>query len=154
MNAAVTPNPSHSDLLFVHDAVTKIKWLIDGGAVLSILPPTAADRVRGQSETQLQAANGTKIPCYGTKNIDITLADRKINFPVTIAEVKQPILGADFLAHSYLAPNHRDGTLVDLKDHSVLRVNFEHDAEPIRVMHVKHATDPFYQLLDFGLTIF
>ena len=148
MNAAVTPNNSHSDLLFVHDVVTKTKWLIDGGAVLSILPPTAADRVKGPTDVQLQAANGTKIPCYGTKDTVITLADRKISFPVTVAEVKQPILGADFLAHSYLAPNHRDGTLVDLKDHSVLRVNFENEAEPIRVMHVSHTTDPFYQLLD------
>ena len=78
----------------------------------------------------------------------IHLADRKILFPVTIADVKQPILGADFLAHAYLAPNHRDGTLIDIKDMSVLRANVEKDAEPIRINHVSQATDPFYQLLD------
>ena len=78
----------------------------------------------------------------------IHLADRKILFPVTIADVKQPILGADFLAHAYLAPNHRDGTLIDIKDMSVLRANVEKEAEPIRINHVSQATDPYYQLLD------
>ena len=151
MNAA-TPSSSSSkiknDLLYVHDASTKQKWLIDGGAVLSIIPPTLAQRLNGPTSTQLQAANGTKIPCFGVRNMTIHLADRKILFPVTIADVRQPILGADFLAHAYLAPNHRDGTLIDIKDMSVLRANVERNAEPIRINHVSQATDPFYQLLD------
>ena len=140
MNAA-TPSSSFTskvknNLLYVHDASTKVKWLIDGGAVLSIVPPTLAQRLQGPVSTQLQAANGTKIPCYGVRNMQIHLADRRILFPITIADVKQPILGADFLTHAYLAPNHRDGTLIDLKDMSVLRANVEKDAEPIRINHV------------------
>ena len=152
MNAATPSSPSlnniKSDLLYVHDVKTRLKWLIDGGAVLSIIPPTLAQRLQGPTTTQLQAANGTKIPCYGVRSMPIHLADRKIDFPVTIADVKQPILGADFLAYSYLAPNHRDGTLIDLKNMSVLKVDFETKAEPIRVSHVSQATDPYYQLLD------
>ena len=152
MNAA-TPSSSFSskvknNLLYVHDASTKQKWLIDGGAVLSIIPPTLAQRLQGPTATQLQAANGTKIPCYGIRNMQIHLADRKILFPITIADVSQPILGADFLTHAYLAPNHRDGTLIDLKDMSVLRANVERDAQPIRINHVNQANDRFYQLLD------
>ena len=151
MNAATPSSSNHNiknNLLYVHDASTKQKWLIDGGAVLSIIPPTLAQRLNGPTATQLQAANGTKIPCFGVRNMNIHLADRKILFPVTIADVKQPILGADFLAHAYLAPNHRDGTLIDVKDMSVLRANIERDAEPIRINHVSQATDPYYQLLD------
>ena len=152
MNSATpsssSPKTIRNDLLYVHDGTSKQKWLIDGGAVLSIIPPTLAQRLNGPTSTQLQAANGTRIPCYGVRNVTIHLADRKILFPVTIADVKQPILGADFLAHSYLAPNHRDGTLIDLKDMSVLRVDFEREAEPIRVNHVNQITDPYYQLLD------
>ena len=74
---------------------------------------------------QLQAANGTRIKCYGIRQMPIHLPGRKFNFPVTIADVKQPILGADFLAKHYLAPNHRDGTLIDLKDMSTIKVDFE-----------------------------
>ena len=150
MNAALPSSSSskRSDLLFVHDALTHQKWLVDGGAVLSITPPTLAQRLQGPNGIQLQAANGSKIPCYGVRRMPINLADRKIIFPVTIADVKQPILGADFLAHAYLAPNHRDGTLIDLRDFSVLKANFETEAEPIRINHVSQANDPYYQLLD------
>ena len=150
MNAALPPSSSFqkSDLLYVHDALTRQKWLVDGGAVLSIMPPTAAQRLKGPNGIQLQAANGSKIPCYGVSSIPIHLADRKIVFPVTIADVKQPILGADFLAQSYLAPNHRDGTLLDLRDFSVLKANFETESEPIRINHVSQVNDPYYQLLD------
>ena len=80
--------------------------------------------------------------------MQIHLADRKVLFPITIADVKQPILGADFLAKFYLAPNHRDGTLIDLKDMTSIKVNFETKAKPIRISHVSQATSPFYQLLD------
>ena len=149
MNAAVPTHPqTHNDLLYVTDTVTKRKWLVDGGAVLSLVPPTLAQRTAGQISTQLQAANGTKIPCYGIQEMTVSLADRQVKFPITIADVRQSILGADFLAHSYLAPNHRDGTIIDLKDYSVLKAEFEVEEETIRVNHVSQSTDPFYQLLD------
>ena len=126
VNAATpTCESVHNDLLYVTDTVTKRKWLVDGGAVLSIVPPTLAQRTAGPTSTQLQAANGTKIPCYGVQEMVVSLADRQVSFPITIADVRQSILGADFLAHSYLAPNHRDGTIIDLKDYSVLKAEFE-----------------------------
>ena len=96
----------------------------------------------------LQAANGSRIKCYGVRQMPIHLPGRKFSFPVTIADVKQPILGADFLAKNYLAPNHRDGTLIDLKDMSTIKVDFENKAEPIRVNHVSQASNPYYKLLD------
>ena len=149
MNAAIPTNAkSHNDLLYITDAITKRKWLVDGGAVLSIIPPTLAQRAAGPISTQLQAANGTKIPCYGVKEMTIALADRQVVFPIHIADVKQSILGADFLAHSYLAPNHRDGTIIDLKDYSVLKADFEVEDQPVRINFVEQSTDPFYQLLD------
>ena len=115
---------------------------------MSIIPPTLAQRLNGPTSTQLQAANGSKIPCYGTRNMAINLSDRSLTFPITIADVKHAILGADFLAHAYLAPNHRDGTLIDLKDYSVLKADFDNTATPIRINLVDHTTDPYYQLLD------
>ena len=149
MNAAVpTSDQSHNDLLYVIDTVTKRKWLVDGGAVLSIIPPTLAQRTAGPISTKLQAANGTQIPCYGVTEMKVSLADRQVDFQFTIADVKQSILGADFLAHSYLAPNHRDGTIIDLKDYSVLKADFELKDQPLRVNHVEQTNDPFYQLLD------
>ena len=151
MNAATPTSQSsftNNDLLYVHDGTTKQRWLIDGGAVLSIMPPTAAQRLKGPTSNHLQAANGTRIKCYGVNTVQIHLSDRRINFPITVADVKQNILGADFLAHSYLAPNHRDGTLIDLKNMSVLRADFARNDEPIRVNHISQANSPYYKLLD------
>ena len=112
------------------------------------MPPTLAQRLNGPTDMQLQAANGSRIKCYGVRQMPIHLPGRRFSFPVTIADVKQPILGADFLAKNYLAPNHRDGTLIDLKDMSTLKVDFETKAKPIRINHVSQATSPYYQLLD------
>ena len=149
MNAATPTNyTAHNDLLYVTDTVTKRRWLVDGGAVLSIVPPTLAQRTAGPTATQLQAANGTKISCYGVKEMTISLADRQVAFPIHIADVRQSILGADFLAHSYLAPNHRDGNIIDLKDYSVLKADFDTENEPVRINFVEQSSDPFYQLLD------
>ena len=148
MNSTTTNNSSSNDLLFVHDSVTKRKWLIDGGAVLSIIPPTTAQRVKGPNGTRLQAANGSPIACYGSSKIVVSLPDRQIPFNVVVADVGHSILGSDFLAHSYLAPNHRDGRLVDLTDFSSIQASFEDSAQPIRINFVEHAKDPCYQLLD------
>ena len=145
---AAATSSMNNDLLYVHDVTTRQRWLIDGGAVLSIMPPTLAQRLKGPTEIQLQAANGSRINCYGTQMVQIHLTDRKIDFPVTVADVKQNILGADFLAHSYLAPNHRDGTLIDLKNMSVLRADFAKEDQPCRINHVSQVTSPYYQLLD------
>ena len=148
MNAATSPNDTPSDLLYVHDAVTKRRWLVDGGAVLSIIPPTEAQIARGPNATQLQAANGSRIKCYGTRKLTIALANRRIPFSVVIADVGQSILGADFLAHAYLAPNHRDGNLLDLRDLSVLEADFERSSQPVRINFVNQCNDPCFALLD------
>ena len=148
MNAAVSPSNNKNNLLYVHDIKTQQKWLIDGGAVISIMPPTAAQRLKGTTATQLQAANGTKINCYGHKWMNINLPGRSIRFPITIADVSQPILGSDFLAEAYLAPNHRDRTLIDLRDFSEIKVDADNDSQPIRVNYVDQVSDPCYQLLD------
>jgi len=61
---------------------------------------------RGKAERyQLYAANGSVIPTYGTKTMQPNLNLRR-EFPwhFIIADVLQPIIGADFLAHYHPAP--------------------------------------------------
>ena len=103
-------------LLHVTDNIKGQKWLVDGGAVVSITPPTAADKVRGPNGVGLKAANGTNIKCYGTATQTIKIGQQSFTYDFTIADVKQRIIGADFLAYFYLAPNHRDALLLNLQD--------------------------------------
>ena len=52
-----------SFLLHVTDTRRDERWLVDGGALLSIIPPTSQQRRQGPTGDQLRAANGTNIKC-------------------------------------------------------------------------------------------
>ena len=117
---AAVPLLQNSDLMYARDARNKRDWLIDGGAFVSLVPPSPAQRNKGPSGQKLCAANGSSINCYGEINIDIHLGSRTFNHTVLVADVKVSLLGADFLAYHYLAPNHRDRTIIDLNDLSTL----------------------------------
>ena len=47
VSSAAPQSDSTGDLLYVHDEKTGRRWLIDGGALISILPPTEAQKLFG-----------------------------------------------------------------------------------------------------------
>ena len=147
MNAAAAPLEKNN-LLFVHNAKSSNRWLIDGGASLSIVPPTTTQRANGPTESVLQAANGSKIKCYGRTQEEVNLGDRTYICDLVIADVTQPILGSDFLASSYLAPNHRDQCLIDLNDLSIIEASPAPLEESLGISFVAEGVDPFSRLLD------
>ena len=65
-----------------------------------------------------------------------------------IADVTQPILGSDFLAASYLAPNHRDQCLINLNDLSVINAEAEMVEDINRINFVTDLNNPYSCLLD------
>ena len=89
--------------------MSKLSYLIDTGAEVSVLPPRSEDRDRSPvNNMQLQAANGTAIRTFGQRSVAVELGLAKsFEWSFTIADVSKPILGADFLRHY--------GLLVDLK---------------------------------------
>ena len=135
-------------LLHVVDSRRNEKWLVDGGALLSIIPPSTHHLKAGPVADELRAANGTKIQCYGTDNRTLCIDGKDFPFEFTVAAVNQRILGADFLAHNYLAPNHRDAKLLNLKDFSTIKAQHAVGAMSTPVNFVTHANDPCYKLLD------
>ncbi|ROT85276.1 Transposon Ty3-G Gag-Pol polyprotein [Penaeus vannamei] len=62
------------------------------------------------SNVKLVAANGSPIPMYGIQTIPIQAAGRSFTWDFIIADVKTPLLGADFLGHH--------GLLVDVANPS------------------------------------
>ena len=137
-----------SFLLHVTDQRRNEKWLVDGGALLSLVTPTPQQRRQGPSGIQLRAANGTNISCYGTTTRTITIGQTDFEFEFTIADVKNRILGADFLATYYLAPNHRDALLINLQDFSTLPATHARGVVNVPVNFVSNVDDPFFKLLD------
>lgn len=100
--------------LFVTDKTTKIRFLVDTGSDVCVCP---RDNIKGRRRAdayQLFAANGSTIKTYGTVTLQPELGMRR-PFPwrFIIADVTQPIIGADFLSYYYLLPDMRNKRLVD-----------------------------------------
>ncbi|RLJ22716.1 hypothetical protein DJ031_00335 [bacterium endosymbiont of Escarpia laminata] len=87
-------------MLTIADPVSKLRYLIDTGAEISVLPPSAEDRRNPSVGMQLQAANGSSIRTFGDRSVQVDLGLAKaFTWTFTIAEVTKPIIGADFLRY-------------------------------------------------------
>ncbi|RWS11202.1 uncharacterized protein B4U79_04372, partial [Dinothrombium tinctorium] len=104
---------SNSCRLFISDPMTKINFLIDTGATVSVIPAKGVDR-RYRQELLLSAANQSSIATYGQRSLTISLGFRReFKWVFTLADVKQAIVGADFLKQFGLVVDLRNRKLVD-----------------------------------------
>lgn len=100
----------------VYDHRSGRSFLVDCGADISVFPASSLDRSCTPSDA-LVAANGTPIKTWGTRNIVLVLGHgRQFTHEFQLAEVTQPILGADFFARHNLAIDMNGRRLLDL-DH-------------------------------------
>ena len=93
--------------------MSKRKYLIDTGAEVSILPATDSQKTLPPI-MNLHAANATQIAVYKRQTTKLSLNLNQIfNWTFYVAEVSQPILGADFLTHFNLIVDVRNRKLYD-----------------------------------------
>ncbi|XP_041767276.1 uncharacterized protein LOC121591025 [Anopheles merus] len=116
--ASATDNDSSNNnrlqRIHIHDPKTSNRFLIDTGADVSVVPPTLRERNSPKHSQQLFAANGTPIHTYGTKRITVDLGLRRsFVWVFVVADVKSPIIGADFLKHYDLLVDLRRCKLID-----------------------------------------
>ena len=106
-------NTKKSRLLHIFDKNLNVKFLIDTGADVSVIPPNPEEK-RRKKVRSLWAANHTQIATFGEKSLTLTLGLRR-NFPwiFTIADIRYPILGADFLKHYNLLVDLKNNRLID-----------------------------------------
>ncbi|GFR15959.1 transposon Ty3-I Gag-Pol polyprotein [Trichonephila clavata] len=96
------------------DKVSKLKFLVDTGADVSVLPKHYAPKADSSNELLLLAANGTKIATFGKKRLTLDLnLRRNFTWSFIIANVNQPIIGLDFLKHYNLLVDVKSGCLID-----------------------------------------
>nr|XP_034195240.1 uncharacterized protein LOC117611409 [Osmia lignaria] len=107
--------------LIVADRRSGIRFLVDTGANVSVLPASRLDRCR-QPGAPLLAANGSTISTYGEKKVELDFGLRR-SFPwtFTITDVTKAIVGNDFLEQFHLLPDVRTHKLVDGK--TLLSIN-------------------------------
>jgi Reverse transcriptase (RNA-dependent DNA polymerase) len=70
--------------------------LVDTGSSFSILPHKSRAPLAGPL---LRAADGRRIRCWGSKQLQLSLHGTSYSWQFLLADVKFPILGVDFLRH-------------------------------------------------------
>ena len=116
------PGLTPSRLFFVMDRTQGLRFLVDTGAEVSVLPATHAERKRPSKSLTLQAANGTSIATCGTRSLTIDLGLRRtFRWVFVVADVEKPILGADFLSHFHLLVDMARSRLFDAHTHLTIQ---------------------------------
>nr|VZI49844.1 unnamed protein product [Spirometra erinaceieuropaei] len=99
---------------YVCDTATRRRFLVDTGAQISVVPPTAADRRFPSLGLHLQAVNCSQIPTFGSLSLTLnTGLRRSFTWIFVIADVPHAILGSDFLAEFDLLVDCRRARLLD-----------------------------------------
>ena len=89
---------------------------IDTGAAVSVLPKSCANRISDADSLPLVAANNTTIITYGTSKRVVNVGlKRDYTWNFILADVQQPIIGADFLIHYSLLVDLRSRCLRDMR---------------------------------------
>ena len=79
------------------DSSTGEARLVDTGAQLSAAKKRPEDQV--DMSVNLVAVNGSRIPTYGTRDLVIKIGRKTYKISAVICDVKQDILGFDFMNH-------------------------------------------------------
>lgn len=100
--------------LHVTDKNNGIRFLVDTGADISLLPRKLINRKARQSTMQLYAANGVPIKTFGERLLTLDLGLRRsMKWAFCVAEVSTPIIGADFLYHFNIVVNLHKKSIQD-----------------------------------------
>ena len=140
MNAV---DPDHPAQLLVNDNHSGRTFLIYTGAQVSLLPVTAhARRHPFPTAPKLVAANGSSIASYGTQQTHVQLGKRKFTLTFIIADVRCPILGADFQRRHKLLVDLCGQKLIDAHSfHACAATNNDLCVSPVATVdsnHYKH----------------
>ncbi len=136
--ATSTGGLSHSRLFHITDHNSGMSFLVDTGADVSEIPPSPSECKHPHS-LHFEAVNHASIPTYGTRSLTLNLGLRRtFRWVFTIAVVRKPIIGADFL--------HHFSVLVDIKHHMLRDGLTQLAIQGITTSNVNPTTNmyPFY----------
>ena len=117
-------NTPTARVLYLKDKSTDVRYLVDTGACLSLLPPLEIDMPDKGKGKNLKAANGSEIATYGERAVQIDFGlGRTYNWVFLVADVTTPILKVDFLAACNFNINVHNATITDKYTNVTTRVN-------------------------------
>ena len=111
--AVTTCRDKQARLLYVKDDISGRRFLVDTEALVSVFPASGLDTRSHHARPLLEAANGSTIHTYGEKQMTLSINGRKYVWKFSVADVTQPLLGADFLCSNTLMVDVKAQRLVD-----------------------------------------
>ena len=98
----------------IWDPVLRQFILCDSGSQVSAFPPDPGDQpVPGQF---LKAANGSRMACFGYKDITFKIGRKQYDFKIIKAQVESPIIGWDFMDRHKLDLRWNDEDKITIYD--------------------------------------
>jgi hypothetical protein len=101
-------SPTWAPLIYVKDTTSNVRYLVDSGAALSILPHRS---VLPPSGPAIVNANGGLIPSWNFVTKQLHFGPHHFSYSFLQANVSQPILGADFLKTNSVTVDFKEGRL-------------------------------------------
>nr|VZI15080.1 unnamed protein product [Spirometra erinaceieuropaei] len=102
-----------SRLFYISDKASSLRFLVDTGAEICVIPSPRRHHLK-PSQFSLQTANSTTINTYGQRSLTLDIGPRRrFQWVFVQADVKSPIVGADFLTHFGLAVDLKPRKLID-----------------------------------------
>jgi len=139
---------STSHLFYVTDHSTGLRFLVDTGVEVSVILPSATDRKHRQDSFSLQAVNNTPIATYGNRLLTLNIGlHRQFQWIFIVADVKHPILGADFLCHYNLLVDIGHNQLSDALTQLKVQGIATHDISPSPTLLSKQPKTEYETLL-------
>ena len=137
-----------SRLFYVTDRPTGLRFLVDTGAEVSVVPPSRAERKNRTEQSGLQAVNNSPIATYGKRSLTLDLGLRRtFRWVFIVAEVTNPILGADFLRNYNLLVDVKRKRLSDGLTHLKVQGIASHTASPSPSLMAKGPKNEFDAIL-------
>ena len=141
---------SHPSKLFrVHDSQSGEGYLVDTGAEICLLAPTDYDRKFRTRDSSLRAPNNTGIASFGERTKSLKLGTNTLCWKFNVADVSQPILGADFLCHHGLLVEVRRRRLINAETFETTEAFAVSNKVPsVSVVKLSSAAQDFERLID------
>ena len=129
---AQTVASSLASLFKAYDFVSGLNFLVNTGSQISILPASKSDKDNRSKGDKLLPANGTTLAMYRWRSLPLRFGELNFQWSFIVADVTQPIIGADFLCAQSLMVDVKGCRLVNIENFEMIRV--ESDSSPI--LHV------------------
>ena len=148
LNETNVPKLSPSRLLYVADKRNKCNYLIDTGAAVSVSPRSCANGTVDADSLPFVAANNSTITTYGTSKciVDVGLKG-EYSWTFIVADVKQPILGADFLIHYNLFVYLSGRCLRDMRTRPAISATLS-SIKPLSLNRIDSTRNEYTELLN------